>query len=398
LPKCRKNAGLELSTAQPQTKPSHFAHAVATGADWRTAIKEIGDALSAQGAVGALGLIYVTEPWAEHLADMAATLQQRLNISQWAGCAGFGIFGGGGEMHRDAAVSVMVAPFAAADVSMLPGLLDEASARMTSTTPWCRLNAPVFGIVHADPRNAQLDAMIEALMDDDVGGGYVVGGLTPATQQPMQVADGATTGGISGVLLSSRVPVAVTLSQGCTPIGPVHKVTAGRRGVISELDGRPALDVLKDSVGEILSHDLRRIAGYIQAALPVGDTDRRDYAVRNLMGIDQKSGLIAIGADLNPGDRVMFVRRDPVSAQKDLTRALEDLKKRIGDRHILGGHYVSCVARGPQMFGDIGAEAKVIHDCLGDFPLVGFFANGEISGRRLYGYTGVLSVFLDRAL
>lgn len=387
-----------MTTAKSPARAVPFAHACVSGDDWRAAIKDVGDALSRHGAAGALGLIYVTEPWAAHLADMVTTLQQRLNVAQWAGCAGFGIFGAGREVHRDPAVSVLVAPLSIDDVSMLPGLLDEPSARMTATTPWCRLNAPVFGIVHADPRNAQLDSMIEALMADDVGGGYVVGGLTPATHEPMQVADGATTGGLSGVLLSSRVPVAVTLSQGCTPIGPVHKVTAGRRGVISELDGRVALDVLKDTVGEVLARDLRRISGYIHAALPVGDTDLRDYTVRNLMGIDPKSGLIAIGADLNPGDRVMFVRRDPASAQSDLKRALEDLKRRIGTRKILGGHYVSCVARGPQMFGDVGAEAKVIHDILGDFPMTGFFANGEISGRRLYGYTGVLSVFLDRAL
>jgi small ligand-binding sensory domain FIST len=389
----------------PVAAPDHakFSAASAVGGDWRDAIRTVGDTLAAQGASGALGLIYVTEPWAAHLSDMAATLQQRLGITQWAGCAGFGIFLNGTELHREAGVSVMVAPFAPDDVTMLPGILDENSARMTSTTPWCRLNAPVFGIIHADPRNAQLDAMIEGLMSDDVGGGYVVGGLTPASQQPMQVADGAATGGLSGVLLSSRVPVAVTLSQGCTPLRPpngglVHKITSGRNGVIAELDGRVALDVLKESIGEILAHDLRRIAGYIHIALPVGDTDMRDYTVRNLMGIDPRSGLIAVGANLNPGDAVMFVRRDPASGQKDFSRALDDLKKRIGDRHVLGGHYVSCVARGPQMFGDVGREARMIHEHLGEFPLTGFFANGEISGRRLYGYTGVLSVFLDRAL
>jgi small ligand-binding sensory domain FIST len=36
----------------------------------------------------------------------------------------------------------------------------------------------------------------------------------------------------------------------------------------------------------------------------------------------------------------------------------------------------------------------MISRTLGDIPLVGFFANGEISHNRLYGYTGVLTVFL----
>jgi small ligand-binding sensory domain FIST len=36
---------------------------------------------------------------------------------------------------------------------------------------------------------------------------------------------------------------------------------------------------------------------------------------------------------------------------------------------------------------------RAIRDVLGELPLVGFFANGEIARDRLYGYTGVLSVF-----
>ena len=36
----------------------------------------------------------------------------------------------------------------------------------------------------------------------------------------------------------------------------------------------------------------------------------------------------------------------------------------------------------------------MIEQTLGDFPLVGLFANGEISNDRLYGYTGVLTLVL----
>jgi small ligand-binding sensory domain FIST len=32
---------------------------------------------------------------------------------------------------------------------------------------------------------------------------------------------------------------------------------------------------------------------------------------------------------------------------------------------------------------------------LGDVPLVGFYAAGEIARHHLYGYTGVLTAFLD---
>jgi small ligand-binding sensory domain FIST len=60
---------------------------------------------------------------------------------------------------------------------------------------------------------------------------------------------------------------------------------------------------------------------------------------------------------------------------------------------IRGGVYVSCLARGRALFGSASAEIGWLQSQLGDFPLVGFFANGELSGRQLYGYTGVLTLF-----
>ena len=45
------------------------------------------------------------------------------------------------------------------------------------------------------------------------------------------------------------------------------------------------------------------------------------------------------------------------------------------------------------MFGTRGAELQLIEQALGEVPLVGFFCNGEISHDRLYGYTGVLTLF-----
>ena len=55
--------------------------------------------------------------------------------------------------------------------------------------------------------------------------------------------------------------------------------------------------------------------------------------------------------------------------------------------------YVSCAGRGGPHFGAPSAELKVIQQHLGDVPLVGFFAGGEIAHDALYGYTGVLTCF-----
>jgi small ligand-binding sensory domain FIST len=59
-----------------------------------------------------------------------------------------------------------------------------------------------------------------------------------------------------------------------------------------------------------------------------------------------------------------------------------------------GAVYYSCLGRGPSLFGADSEELEMIRSALGDVPLVGFFCNGEISHNRLYGYTGVLTLFL----
>jgi small ligand-binding sensory domain FIST len=62
-------------------------------------------------------------------------------------------------------------------------------------------------------------------------------------------------------------------------------------------------------------------------------------------------------------------------------------------RGIAGAIYVSCTGRGGPHFGGPSAELQIIRRALGDVPLVGFFANGEIARNHVYGYTGVLTVF-----
>ena len=60
---------------------------------------------------------------------------------------------------------------------------------------------------------------------------------------------------------------------------------------------------------------------------------------------------------------------------------------------MVGAIYVSCAGRGGPHFGAPSAELQIVQHALGDVPLVGFFAAGEIGHHHLYGYTGVLTVF-----
>jgi small ligand-binding sensory domain FIST len=247
-----------------------------------------------------------------------------------------------------------------------------------------------FAVVHADPTQpatVQLVAQLSHSLD-----GFLVGGSSSSRGAQVQIADLPVGGGLSGVLLSSDVPVATGLTQGCSPIGPAHEVTECDRNIVAEIDGRPALDVFREDIGEVLARDLNRVAGYIFAGFPIERSDTGDYLVRNLLGIDVRRKLLAIGEYVHPGQSILFCRRDAASAEQDLLRMLRNLKRRA-PRAPKAGLYFSCLGRGPEIFGPNGELGRV-REVLGDFPLVGFFANGEIFHDRVYGYTGVMTLFL----
>jgi small ligand-binding sensory domain FIST len=131
----------------------------------------------------------------------------------------------------------------------------------------------------------------------------------------------------------------------------------------------------------------------ICAGLPIAGSDTQDYLVRDLIAIDPRAGWISIAERVTTGQPVMFTRRDPETAAADMRRMLDSLKKRVKATP-KGAVYVSCIARGPGLFGAANAELSMIRDTFGDIPLTGFFASGEVSHNRLYGYTGVLTLFL----
>ncbi|MDM8563630.1 FIST C-terminal domain-containing protein, partial [Candidatus Marithioploca araucensis] len=191
----------------------------------------------------------------------------------------------------------------------------------------------------------------------------------------------------------SAVPLSTRLAQGCSPIGPRHQITESSNNIIIRIDERPALDVFKEDIGKKLANKLEKVAGSIFIALPVIGSDLGDYIVRNIIGIDPEHKFLAIGETVNSGTSIMFTRRAPKKARKNLIKMLNEIKASCKGRTPKGGLYHSCLGRGENLFGKNSEEVKIIQEVLGDFPMVGFFANGEIFYQRLYGYTGILTLF-----
>ena len=301
-------------------------------------------------------------------------------------------------------------------------------------------------LVHADAGTPELAGLI-AEMADRTRSGYVFGGLAASRGDSVQfslgsagnlsgqgAASGVFRGGLSGVAFGTDVGLISRVTQGAQPVDRERTVTAADGNLVLTLDDEPALDVLlRERVISLerpeqamprlratlvgLSPPLPRRDGVDAAPSPrVRGQFGAEVLVRHLIGLDPGRRGVAI-ADVAPvGTRLAFCERNVQAARADLVRVCAEVREELEPeelslsmatalaapdahagphpaRRMAGAVYVSCSGRGGPHFGSPGAELQTVHRALGDVPLVGFFAGGEIAHHRLYGYTGVLTVF-----
>ncbi|NJM32775.1 MAG: hypothetical protein HC848_07895 [Limnobacter sp.] len=293
-------------------------------------------------------------------------------------------------------------------------------------------------LVHIDPLTDQIDDLLEDLQIK-MNKNLVFGGLVSARRGGItQVADEPLGGGMSGVMFSEAVAIECRLTQGVELVGPEHQITAIRGQFIDELDNQPALDVLLQDLGlapdesneDCMDEAAEMLAKRFSHGLFVGLTDRaladtlekvrfssvrteaHQLKVRPVVGMDPGNKSLAVAESFHVGDRLNFCTRDENSARVDLTRMCAELRDdldapapRINNlqaagftglsskKQPRGAVYIACNGRGSALFGRQGAEMQLLREQLGDIPLIGFFANGEVFAGALYGYTGVLLLF-----
>lgn len=340
-----------------------------------------------------LGILYVSEAAGAVLPFIVQELAAGSGIKSWVGGVGLGVCGPDQEVHETPAASVLTTSLPEASFRVFAATDDPAADLPREHSRWIESVTPTLALIHGDPRCPDLTRA--AVDTATASGAFLVGGLmSHRCPKPLLAGDQSNLGraGISGIMLAPDVAVATGLTQGCVPIGPVRRIDEARDNVVMAIDGKPALSVFYEDIGPELAKDPRRLGGIIFAGLPVAGSDTGDYLVRNLMALDPGHGWVVLGAEVAAGDQILFCRRDPESARADLGRMLRQLKGRLPGPP-KAGVYVSCIARGAALFGENGVETALIRETLGDFPLVGFFANGEISRDRLYGHTGVLTLF-----
>ncbi|MDR3369343.1 FIST C-terminal domain-containing protein [Rhodoferax sp.] len=418
-----------------------FPYAHATHPRWDMAVGLVLAQLRAQmtlhgyAANPTLALLYITDHYVAHAQDILEQLSSELpEVTDWTGTVGVGIASNNVEYFDEPALAVMLCELPTDQYRVFSGVAPLGLAFEAHTA-----------LVHADPHTAELsDLIVEMAARTDSG--YLFGGLSSSRGASVQfavagdgnvkgqgAASGVFSGGLSGVAFGPGVNMVSRVTQGCLPVAKAHQVTAAEHNLVLALDGEPALEVLLreldvtlDEPHEALQAVRATLAGLTERAGTAGGAGDAptitrtgnfgsDVLVRHIIGLDPVRYGVAVASPVKEGMELAFCQRNVQAARADLMRVCAEIREELEPaemalesasalavseaeaaphpaRGIAGAIYVSCSGRGGEHFGGPSAELQIIRRALGDVPLVGFFAGGEIARNHLYGYTGVLTV------
>jgi small ligand-binding sensory domain FIST len=210
-------------------------------------------------------------------------------------------------------------------------------------------------------------------------------------------------GGVA-ISIGGDVKLSGVISQGCTPIGETWTLTRVEQNLIHQIANRPAYAVLAETVQKLSAADQQKARGNLFIGLVMNeyleDFHRGDFLVRNLIGGDPNSGVLAVAALPRAGQTIQFHRRDAVAANEDMDELLEHEKEKIGGATIYGGCICCCNGRGKNLFGEPNHDAELVQKEFGPIGLAGFYGNGEIGpvGEKnyLHGFTASLALFVKK--
>ncbi len=406
-----------------------WASAISTSVSLEAAIKEV-----TQAALGQLGdkrpdlaLVFVSVAFASEYARLLPLLKEKLDVAHIVGCSGSGVIGMADEFPEEveegAALSLTLAYLPNVDIKSFHFTATDLPDLDSPPGQWSELvgvdsaASPSF-VLMADPFSSGTSELLQGI-DFAYPGSAKVGGLAGIESfnrsSGLFCNDKLHREGIVGVALSGEIVMEAIVAQGCRPIGDLYRVSEGDRNImlklaqedVVEAESQTPLDVLQN-IFQALDEEDRELA---QNALFIGvaqsgfkpSLTRRDFLIRNLVGVDPRNGSIAVADKIRPGMRIQFHMRDAQTSADDLENLLrryrvESLENNLGSggSSPVGALLFSCTGRGEGLYDAPNFDSDLFEQYLGPLPISGFFCNGEIgpvgATTFLHGFTSVFGI------
>jgi small ligand-binding sensory domain FIST len=400
-----------------------FSSALSTLADSDAAIEEVSRGLLAglAGPVDSAGptqsrpdlvAVFVSHHHGTAIESLGPRIAEMTGARVVIGCTGEGVVGTTKEIERGAALSLFGGTLPGTELRpFVVQARKEAEesigfTKMPEVVDRARASVLLLADPFTFPAAEYLETLNRELPGVPVVGGMASGGNGPG-QNLLVTSEGVIESGAIGLVVEGDVEVRPVVSQGCRPVGKAWVITACKDNLIQKLGGKPAVQVLMETLQGVSDADRTLLQNRPFLGLAVEPTkstfERSDFIVRMLVGIEPQQGAIAVGeSGLRVGQTVQFLVRDAASAGEDLVAMMRDrVGPKVLDAPSRGALLFSCNGRGTRMFPSPHHDIGCIQSAFGEVvPASGFLAMGEIGpvgGRNfLHGFTASVALFQAR--
>ncbi len=356
-----------------------------------------------------LAFLFFSSFFSEETHTLHAWVQEKVSPHHLVGCMSNGVIGESEEFEEQPAIILWSALLPDVTVDPIRLTAREREGRLLlqgwpeSFQPQTR---PPYFFLFADPFSTPIDEVFTSLERDcprSLAIGGIASGGTDSGENRLVLDGEIFDDGVVGIALSGRVTIRTVVSQGCQPIGKPYVVTKANRNIIYELGGIPMLDRLRTAIQDLRDATNPQASQSLQVGLVMneygGQFGRGDFLIRDLMGADEKTGGVAISDIVREGQTLQFHLRDAKAADEEFNKLLEEDRQTYIDHPAQGALLFSCNCRGTRLFPEPHHDVSVLRNQLGDVPIAGFFAGGEIGpvgGKNyLHGYTASVALFCD---
>src|SRR6185436_10930920 len=336
-----------------------------------------------------LGLVFMTPKFFPHAKQVLEILRVHARVPLLAGCSSTGLVAGAEEIEDQGGVALAL--YSLPGVELKEFYFTRSQVEESNGGGYWRLETGLEPeqtngwLAFIDPFHLDAESWLrgwnEAYAPLPVFGGLASGTSTEQATQIYVNGDVFEEGGVA-ISVGGEVKLAGVISQGCTPIGETWTLTRVEQNLIHRIANRPAYEVLAETVNKMSADDQRKVRGNLFIGLVVNeyleDFHRGDFLVRNLLGGDPNTGVLAVGALPRMGQTMQFQRRDARAASEDMRELLGRARQHLAGTTLYGGCLCCCNGRGKNLFGRSGHDAQLVQQQLGGIGLSGFFCNGEI--------------------
>ena len=358
-----------------------------------------------------LGLVFMSPAFFPNARQTLEILRVHARIPLLAGCSSNGLIVGSQEIEN--ASGLVLALFSLPGAELKGFRFTQAQLEEANGAVYWHLESGVEPahthgwLAFLDPFHLDVEGWLRlwnaAYAPVPLYGGLASGAAPEPLTQVYLDGDVFEDGGVA-VSVGGDVALTGVISQGCTPIGETLTLTGVERNLIHHIGNRPAYTVLQETFQKLPPDEQRKTRDNLLIGLVVNeyleDFHRGDFLVRNLIGADPRSGVLAVGALPRTGQTMQFQRRDATAATEDMNELLGRARTKLAGKTIYGGCLCCCNGRGKHLFHQPNHDAEFVQRQLGPFSLTGFFCNGEIGpvGEKsfLHSYTASLALFVKK--